>query len=144
MHRRFDSRVERAGVTSVKWRIIAAVASHPGATQRHIAELLNQAEAFIGRQIDQLCADGYLSRQPAPHDRRAYQIRLTKAADPLLVTLNEIGRRNEEEAFAGLSEAELALFKRIIDKIEHNLATAGPVGELPEIAPAEETVAAET
>ena len=37
---RFDRRVERIGVSSAKWRLIAAVGRRPGTTQRLIAELL--------------------------------------------------------------------------------------------------------
>lgn len=127
MKRRFDMSVEKIGVTSAKWTLIAVVSRNPGATQRTIAETLNVTEASAGRLIDRLCADGYLRRSANPQDRRAYRVYLTDAAMPLLAQLEGLARLNEDEAFAGLSAAELAQFKALLAKMAANLADAGPL-----------------
>jgi MarR family transcriptional regulator for hemolysin len=127
MKRRFDLSVEKIGVTSAKWTLIAVVSSRPGATQRTIAELLNVTEASAGRLIDRLCADGYLRRSANPQDRRAYRVYLTEAANPLLKQLEAVARQNEVAAFAGFSDEELVQVHALLERISHNLADAGPL-----------------
>lgn len=127
MKRRFDVSVEKIGVTSAKWTLIAVVSRNPGATQRTIAEILEVTEASAGRLIDRLCADGYLRRSANPQDRRAYRVYLTERATPLLERLEILGRRNEEAAFAGFSSADLALFHEFLARMAANLSEAGPL-----------------
>jgi MarR family transcriptional regulator for hemolysin len=127
LKRRFDLSVEKIGVTSAKWTLIAVVSTRPGATQRTIAELLNVTEASAGRLIDRLCADGYLRRSANPQDRRAYRVYLTEAADPLLKQLEAVARQNEIEAFAGFSDDEIAQAQALLARIASNLADAGPL-----------------
>jgi MarR family transcriptional regulator for hemolysin len=129
MKRRFDLRVDKIGVTSAKWTLIAVVSTRPGATQRTIAELLNVTEASAGRLIDRLCADGYLRRSANPQDRRAYRVYLTEAADPLLKELEALARQNEIEAFAGFTDEEVVLAEHLLTRISNNLSEAGPLSE---------------
>ena len=121
---RFDRRVERIGVSSAKWRLIAAVGRRPGTTQRLIAELLEISEVTAGRLIDRLCADGYLERRENPSDRRANNVFLTPMALPVLEQLGELARIEEEEIFAGLSDDDLAKLESLLDAIARNIAGA--------------------
>jgi MarR family transcriptional regulator for hemolysin len=124
--RRFNLSVEKIGLTSAKWKLIAVVSRMPGVTQRTIAETLDVTEASAGRLIDRLCADGHLRRIANPHDRRAYRVYLTEAADPLLAQLEAIGRLHETEAFAGFSGEELAQLKDLLTRVLDNLAMTSP------------------
>ena len=129
---RFDRRVERIGVSSAKWRLIAAVGRRPGTTQRLIAELLEISEVTAGRLIDRLCADGYLERRENPNDRRANCVYLTAIALPLLEQLGELARIEEDEIFAGLTDDDLAKLESLLDAIARNIAGGrnDPVREL--------------
>lgn len=128
---RFDRRVERIGVSSAKWRLIAAVGRRPGTTQRLIAELLEISEVTAGRLIDRLCADGYLERRENPNDRRANCVYLTPIAQPLLEQLGELARIEEEEIFAGLDDDDLAKLESLLEAMARNIgARSGSVREL--------------
>jgi MarR family transcriptional regulator for hemolysin len=130
---RFDRRVERIGVSRAKWRLIAAVGRRPGTTQRLIAELLEISEVTAGRLIDRLCADGYRERRENPHDRRANCVYLTASAQPVLEQLGELARVEEDEAFAGLSDDDLARLESLLEAIARNIAgvRGDPVRDLP-------------
>lgn len=144
MRQRFDQRVETIGITSAKWTLIAAVARHPGATQRSIADLLEITEVTAGRLIDRLCADGYLRRTPHPQDRRAYCVELTEAAKPLLERLGAIAAYSETEVFDGFSDDDVAKLEALLDAALNNLteakrralaaASAARIGAAPQIS----------
>ena len=119
---RFDQRVAQAGITQAKWRLIAAAAHWPGATQRTIATELEITEAAAGRLIDRLCSDGYLERRENPDDRRAYCVYLTPAAQPVLDRLGEVATLHEREAFAGLDKEDLVKLDALLGVIYRNVS----------------------
>ncbi len=118
---RFDQSMAELGVTRSQWTLIAVVARRPGLTQRVIAESLEIKEASAGRLIDKLCQDGMLTRQARDDDRRAYSVFLTDAAMPLVETLGDIARRNEDEAFRGITDAELSALDGVLERIYRNV-----------------------
>ena len=118
----FDQSAEQSGLTRAQWHLIAAVARHPGATQRLIAEALEVREITAGRLVDRLCDEGYLKRQENPNDRRAYCLYLTPAAQPVLDKLDELGKIHEAAIFAGFEAEDLEKLDELLDGISRNLA----------------------
>ena len=118
----FDQSAERSGLTRAQWHLIAAVARHPGATQRTIAEALEVREITAGRLVDRLCEDGYLRREESPHDRRAYSVYLTPTAQPVLDKLDELARVHEAAIFAGIELEDVEKLDAVLDAISHNLS----------------------
>ena len=118
----FDREVASLGVTRSQWAMIAVVATHPGATQRVIAEKLEMSEASAGRLVDRLCADGLLERREREDDRRARAVYLTEKANPLLESLAKIADRNEDRMFRGFSAADLELLQALLDRIYENVS----------------------
>ncbi|MCX7282721.1 MAG: MarR family transcriptional regulator [Novosphingobium sp.] len=117
----FDSNVSQMGVTRSQWTAIAAIARHPGVTQRIIAGFLEVSEVSAGRLIDRLCADGLVVRRPKDEDKRAHAVYLSEAGVALTSRLGEIARANEAAAFAGLGDADIASLVATLDMIEGNL-----------------------
>lgn len=118
----FDQSAERSGLTRAQWHLIAAVARHPGATQRLIAEALEVREITAGRLVDRLCEEGYLKRQENPNDRRAYCLYLAPAAQPVLDKLDELGKIHEAAIFAGFEAEDLEKLDELLDGVSRNLA----------------------
>jgi MarR family transcriptional regulator, transcriptional regulator for hemolysin len=124
LRQRFDQSMESAGITRAQWSLIIVVARNPGATQRMIADMLEVSEVTAGRLIDRLCAEGFLERRENRQDRRAYCVYLTEAAQPTLDRLSEIATISENEAFAGLSDEDIARLDELLSLIARNLADA--------------------
>lgn len=118
----FDREVASLGVTRSQWAMIAVVATHPGATQRVIAEKLDMSEASAGRLVDRLCADGLLERREREDDRRARAVYVTDKANPLLDKLAEIAGRSEERMFAGFSEKQIDQLDRLLEQLYENVS----------------------
>ncbi len=118
---RFDRSAEQVGLSRARYGLIAAVARYPGATQRQLAKMLEVTEAAAGRMVERLCLDGYLERRVNPADRRGHFVHLTALAEPVLATMREIAESNENQAFVGIDDEELAMLDRILKKIEGNI-----------------------
>jgi MarR family transcriptional regulator for hemolysin len=131
MRQGFDERVEAAGVTRAKWVLIAAVATNPGVSQREVAAKLNVSDVTACRLIDRVCSDGLMERHEHPQDRRAYQLSLTPAAQPLLEALSRTADLYEVEIFAGLDETDIDLLDALLRRLALNLANAPDVGAPP-------------
>jgi MarR family transcriptional regulator for hemolysin len=118
----FDQSAEASGLTRAQWHLIAVVARSQGATQRTIAEALEVREITAGRLVDRLCEEGYLRRDENPHDRRAYSVYLTPAAQPLLDKLDALAKLHEGWIFAGFEPEELEKLDALLDRIARNLS----------------------
>ncbi|MDP3675728.1 MAG: MarR family transcriptional regulator [Novosphingobium sp.] len=121
LRKSFDKRIEAVGVTRSRWTAIAVVASHPGATQRTIAETLDMSEAAAGRLVDRLCHEGLLERRAKADDKRARCVFVTSAARPILEQLGAIASEQEAKIFRGLTEAELVELDRLLGAIYSNI-----------------------
>jgi len=117
----FDRNAGELAVTRSQWSTIIVVARHPGATQRGIANMLEMSEAFVGRIVDRLCADGMLRRQEHDSDKRARAVYLGKKCEPLLAQLSELGRRHEQRLIGCFSNAEIQELQGFLDRISANL-----------------------
>jgi MarR family transcriptional regulator, transcriptional regulator for hemolysin len=123
LRNRFDQSVAKLGVTRAQWTLIAVVAHSPGSTQREIAEALDMTEASAGRLVDRLCTEGLLTRKARDADRRAYSVYLTKAAGPLVQTLDDIANLDEEAVFAGFTEADLQQLSVLLEQVYRNIGS---------------------
>lgn len=121
MFNSFDTSVTPHGITRSQWTLIALVASRPGASQRTIAERLEVTEAAAGRLIERLCVDGLLERRQDAKDKRAWQVYLAPAAEPMLTVLAEVGKSIETRAFADFSPEEIGQLAVLLDKVHGNL-----------------------
>ena len=121
MRNDFDRRISDVGVTRSQWALIAVVSRSPGATQRHIAEMLDMSEASAGRLIDRLCADGLLERRERDDDRRARAVYMAATAAPILEKLGEIAKASEANLFRGVDDAELEQVSATLAKIYANV-----------------------
>jgi MarR family transcriptional regulator for hemolysin len=119
----FDQRADKIGMTRAKWSVVAAASRTPGATQRNIAARLQVTDVTAGRLIDRLCAEGFLERHEDPEDRRAYRVYPTAPAKPLMDQLGGLADAHARQAFAGLTEKDLATLEKLLDVISRNVTS---------------------
>ncbi len=124
--RAMDERARVTGVTSLQWRMLARVARAPGMRQNELADLLEVEPITVSRMIDRLVESGLLERRSDPDDRRAWRIYLTTGSAPQLDTLRAIATEIRDEAFAGITNAQLAQMHDTLDAIRANLSRQKP------------------
>lgn len=120
----FDRQVGEFGITRSQWALVAAVARHPGSTQRLIADLLDMSEASAGRQIDRLVIEGILERREREDDRRARAVYLTEKANPLLDALSALAHRREAMLFQGMDSEDLERLRTLLQVVYTNVSGA--------------------
>jgi DNA-binding MarR family transcriptional regulator len=93
------------------------LSKHSGLSQVELAALLGTERATAGLQVAQCIKKGFVRRALASHDRRQYELYVTKAG----LRLIEDARRvipEHEELFAGpLSKAERATLRGLLLKL---------------------------
>jgi MarR family transcriptional regulator for hemolysin len=127
--RRFDRAAVAAGLglTAGEARTLAYVANFGGLRQTALAERMNVEPMTLVGFLDALEARGLVAREPDPNDRRAKLVRMTAAAEPVVAAIRVVGAAMRAEATRGLSDADVAAFRRSLAAITANLAESEAV-----------------
>jgi DNA-binding MarR family transcriptional regulator len=120
--RSFDADTRQMGVTGQQWRALVQIARNPGINQGAAADLLEVEPITVSRMIDRLCDAGLVERRAHPDDRRAWQLYLTPAGEPLVDQLRTIAFAKLDRALTGFSAAERDQLADLIDRFRANLS----------------------
>lgn len=122
LREQFNDTAQSVGLTLAQARTLLHLARNEGSSQVFLAQILEVQPITLLRQIDRLEEAGLVRRQINPADRRAQQLYLTPAAEPLLETISELGGALTDHAFAGFSNERRALALALLKEIKNNLA----------------------
>ncbi|MES2338705.1 MAG: MarR family transcriptional regulator [Pseudomonadota bacterium] len=130
MRKRFDERARSVGATRAQWKALVTIARHEGIHQGGLAELLEVEPITLCRMIDRLEESGMVERRRDPADRRAWQIFLTDAAQPVIVTLRGYADILVENALDGLTPADRDALTLSLNRIRDNLSLPARQNEI--------------
>lgn len=119
--RSFDAEARSIGITGQQWRVLAALARHPGIKQGQVADLMEVEPITLSRMIDRLQESGMVERRADPADRRAWCLHLTDQAIPLVEEMRAIANRLLDVALEGFSADEIASFADFVERFRSNL-----------------------
>ncbi|MCA1662093.1 MAG: MarR family transcriptional regulator [Novosphingobium sp.] len=125
MRRSFDARARRIGVTRQQWQVLTTLRRHEGINQGRLAELLDVEPITVCRMVDRLQEAELVERRADPADRRSWRLFLTAKADDLLAQLRPLADGLFAEALDGVSEADQAALRVMLERIRHNLSRRG-------------------
>lgn len=125
MRRAFDRRAATVGVTRAQWKVLFRLSRQPNLRQVELADILDVEPITCCRILDRLEEAGLVERVRDPGDRRAWRLNVTKKAEPLIGQLRTLAEELMHEAFAGLTDDQLALMRTKLTKIRENLAAGG-------------------
>ena len=117
MHEVFDHVIAPLGVTAPQWAVLIALHQGDAETPTELARFIGIDASAITRLVDHLEAKGLLVRRSHGSDRRSLIVVLTEAGRELAPKLGAISQRENEKFLGGLTEAEVAEFKRLILKV---------------------------
>lgn len=121
IRKRFDERARTLGSTRAQWKTLLILSRNEGINQGALAELLEVEPITLSRMIDRLEEAGLVERRRAPGDRRAWQMFLTPAADPVLRQLRAHADALTEAAFDGIDAGTRAQLTGALARIRDNL-----------------------
>jgi DNA-binding MarR family transcriptional regulator len=98
----FDRRVRHLGLTRAQWLFLYHLAQQPGSTQTELAERLQLEKITISRHAQRLVRHGWIERRDNAADGRAYQLFVSRKAQPLVNRLSRTAAALRDEYFAGI------------------------------------------
>jgi DNA-binding MarR family transcriptional regulator len=119
--REFLRRTRTLGLSLAQWQTISRLAMNEGINQARLADMLEMQPITVARLIDKMVAGGWVERRADPHDRRAVQLYLTPAAEPLIDELWKHSSDIREQAMANLSEGERNVLIGALAQVKQNL-----------------------
>lgn len=126
MRQAFQRRLEGSNLTLAQARVLLYVERNETFRQIELADLLEVKPMNLVRLIDQLVQAGWVERHPDPLDRRAYQIKLTEAAQPVLAQIHTVLELLRADMRRGLSEQDYEQLKQTLIQVRDNLLTSSP------------------
>jgi len=121
MRRAYEQLAAHNGITLAQARLLIYIHRAEGARQIDLADQLEIQPITLARLLDQLVAQGLAERRPSPHDRRAFLIYLTPAAQPQLEAIAAASQQIRERALQGISEDDVATTLRVLQRVRQNL-----------------------
>lgn len=117
-----DRRLAGLGLSQARWLVLLHIGRFDELpTQRELAQSVGVEGPTLARLLDSLEAQGLVSRQAVPEDRRAKKIALCPPALPLIEQIEAISTQVREELFAGIDEDDLRLCQQVHARILGNL-----------------------
>lgn len=89
--------------------------------QRELGDILGIHHSVLVTFLNPLEADRYISRDRDPADRRRHVVSITRSGIALLHAAAAAQRAVEDTLFAGLTEAQLAQFRKLLATIRSNV-----------------------
>ena len=106
---------------------ILAICAKPGMTQDEIASDICVNKSTVARRIDWCLENGYVTRNPAPEDKRCLCVYPTEKAISLLPSIKAVAREWTELITEGIDEGELEIFHSVLLKIEERAKEASEI-----------------
>lgn len=129
IHKRFDERARSAGSSRAQWKTLLVLSRNEGLNQGALADRLEVEPITLTRMLDRLEESGLVERRRDPGDRRAWNIYLTPAADPMLAKLRATADDLLDLAFDGIDAPEQAALRRTLERVRENLSNTDMLNE---------------
>lgn len=118
---RFNERLMKHGLTRVQWIALYFLEKYGSISQKYLAQKMDIKGSSTARLVDRMERDGYVERIPDKNDRRAVKLMITDSGKDILHKLTPIGEQLSQEISRDLSNEEIAVFKKVIQKMIENV-----------------------
>jgi MarR family transcriptional regulator, transcriptional regulator for hemolysin len=117
-----DQRARAQGMTRAQMIILARLERQPDISQNELAAAAEVAPMTIARLIDRLEETGLVKRRSDPDDRRAWRLRLTPAAAPILREIKRARAELHNDMTHGIEPAVLDAMAAGLRQMKQNLS----------------------
>jgi DNA-binding MarR family transcriptional regulator len=128
IRRAIDVELAKENITLRQFEVLAWIALAGEQSQVELAERLGIEAPTLAGILSRMERDGWLERYGCPEDRRRKRIRVTAKAEAVWARMADCCRRVRAKATQGVSEEELAQFKRICEQLRSNLEPEADAG----------------
>ena len=123
-----DSRISALGIHRGQHSIMREIAraekdpDGKALSQKDIAQLFGVSAAAVAMMMKKMESDGYITRKMSSSDNRFNELHLTELGHSMLAQSREIFHESETATYDGISEEDLAIFMRCLEKMQENLS----------------------
>lgn len=121
---RIDAAVAQLGLNPSQAFMLLGMAQQDGRTHTEIAEHLQLSPPAATKIIKHMEQQGYVVRRPDPADERVSRVYLLDRGRALTALIFRAFLVLDEQMFTGLTEAELAQLREVLEKMLGNLQNA--------------------
>ncbi|MBZ9687058.1 MarR family transcriptional regulator [Clostridium estertheticum] len=118
----FNERLIPLGVTRVQWIAMYYLLKHGDLSQKELGEKMDIKESTVARLLDRMEEEGLIIRTLAKEDRRVKYIKLTPSGRERMGELLPEGQKMSELFSRGITEDEIQVFKRVLEKFMENIS----------------------
>lgn len=120
----FSIELEPFGLTLPMWRVMASLRNDGPQRLGDLSRLTTIELSTLSRLVGQMQDKGLVRRERCDNDARAVNVSLTPAAAALTDRLIPVALHYEQVALRGMSDAEVAILKRLLLQLYDNLEAA--------------------
>jgi DNA-binding MarR family transcriptional regulator len=117
MYEEFILSLEPWGITPPRFSAMVIVSLNPGLKLTQLAKIMGIARSGAVILVDALEDLGYIERQPAPEDRRAFSLVLTDKGQQDLVRITAEVQAQDQRLISALTEQEQTELHRLLHKL---------------------------
>src|SRR5207253_4904622 len=113
--------LERYGLTSVQWGVLAALGQVDGLSQAELQQRLAIEAATLTPMVQRLERDGWIHRTSDATDRRRQLVWLTEQSRSRMPSIAAEVEQYRQESLSCFSDDEVATLSDLLDRMERNL-----------------------
>jgi DNA-binding MarR family transcriptional regulator len=118
----FNERLIPLGVTRVQWIAMYYLLKYGDMSQKELGERMGTKESTVARLLDRMEDEGLIQRTKDEEDRRVKYIKLTQKGTERIEELLPEGQKMSEFFSIGITEEEVEVFKRVLEKFMKNIS----------------------
>ena len=119
--RHFDARLRPLGFAMSHLPVLRALAGGGSLSQTELAQAARVEQPTMAETLVRMVRDGVAQREPNPNDKRGTLVSLTRRSRARLSKARAALLQADREAMAGLTNAEKALLRQLLERVVANL-----------------------
>jgi len=112
----------RFGLKITEWRVMAVLGDAGALTQRDLTAMTLMDKVAVNRACKVLEDAGLAARQPNADDGRSHHLALTDKGADIYAEIMPLAEELERQLFSGMSEAEVATFRNLLERVRERAA----------------------
>jgi MarR family transcriptional regulator, transcriptional regulator for hemolysin len=124
--RAFDQALAEADGSLPAWLVLLSLKTGQTSNQRELATSVGIREATLTHHLNAMTAQGLVTRERDPSNRRVHQVKLTDDGEALFLRLRTAAMQFDRTLRNGITESEIASLDDLLHRLERNVADQDP------------------
>ena len=121
-----EEQVSRLGIHCSQHHMLMLIAHNKNICQKDIAQKLEISSAAVAVTLNKPEAAELIVRNPSFDDARMNYITITDKGNEILKATKEMFRDIDEKAFEGITDEDMEVMDRLLEKMTENLKAISP------------------